>query len=258
MKYGCIIDRDDERDFKFSQHPKAAAPITLPDVWDMRPHLPLVYDQGQLGSCTGNATAGCVHAINPIVFGLDDPPSRLFPYYWGRAAEGTINEDSGAMIRDVVKGVAQYGIPSESTWPYNVKRFAETPTQAAIDEAGKAKAISYHRVSCEYLDELRTCLYRMGPVIFGMTLFESFESSWTAKSGRVTVPKDGEREVGGHAMLLVGYDHPGKQFIVRNSWGKDWGLSGYCLIPYDLFLQWANDAWCIDMMSDPVVPSVHG
>ena len=34
---------------------------------------------------------------------------------------------------------------------------------------------------------------------------------------------------GRHAMLIVGYT--GNFFIVKNSWGADWGDQGYCYIP---------------------------
>jgi hypothetical protein len=37
--------------------------------------------------------------------------------------------------------------------------------------------------------------------------------------------------VGGHVVLVVGYDDPGQYFIVKNSWG-DWGERGYFRIDY--------------------------
>lgn len=40
---------------------------------------------------------------------------------------------------------------------------------------------------------------------------------------------------GGHAMVLVGFDDTTRMFVVRNSWGADWGDHGYCYISYDFF-----------------------
>ena len=39
---------------------------------------------------------------------------------------------------------------------------------------------------------------------------------------------------GRHAMLLVGYT--GNFYIVKNSWGTDWGQQGYCLIPKNVLM----------------------
>ena len=72
------------------------------------------------------------------------------------------------------------------------------------------------------------------PIIFGLSLFGSFDKQ--RKPGYVPEPSEGEtgREShGGHAMLAVGYSDPDEMFIVRNSWGPDWGDKGYCYIPYD-------------------------
>ena len=37
---------------------------------------------------------------------------------------------------------------------------------------------------------------------------------------------------GGHAILIVGYDDANQCFIVKNSWGDDWGEAGYFKIAY--------------------------
>ena len=45
-------------------------------------------------------------------------PSRLFIYYNERVIEGTVDEDSGAMLRDGIKSVSKQGAPHERLWPY--------------------------------------------------------------------------------------------------------------------------------------------
>ena len=53
--------------------------------------------------------------------------------------------------------------------------------------------------------------------------------------------------LGGHAMLLVGYDDGDGTFIVRNSWGADWGDRGYCRMSYETFQTSlaANTTWIL-------------
>lgn len=44
-----------------------------------------------------------------------------------------------------------------------------------------------------------------------------------------------EEFLGGHAMLVVGYDDEGGYLIVRNSWVEQWGDNGYCYLPYEYY-----------------------
>ena len=95
--------------------------LGLPAKMDMRPQCAPVYDQGQLGSCTGNAIAAAVQfdrskqSLTP-----DFVPSRLFIYYNERAIEHTVGQDTGAMIRDGIKSVAKVGVCPEPEWPYHI------------------------------------------------------------------------------------------------------------------------------------------
>jgi C1A family cysteine protease len=61
------------------------------------------------------------------------------------------------------------------------------------------------------------------------------------------MPSPNEQLLGGHAVLAVGYDDSQRRFIIRNSWGKDWGMQGYFTIPYAYLLDdnLADDFWTI-------------
>src|SRR5712671_712702 len=114
-KYGYIPDLPDHRDRRLAF---LSAPIPLPAVVDLRPKMPPVYDQGQLGSCTGNAIAAAVQFERKKQgMGPDFAPSRLFIYYNERVIEGTVGTDAGAQIRDGIKAVAALGVcPEQPDW----------------------------------------------------------------------------------------------------------------------------------------------
>jgi len=246
--YGWTPDLPDQRDRRYRAPLARIGP--LPARVDLRQGCPPVYDQGALGSCTANAIAGAI-AFDQIKQALTDlfTPSRLFIYYNERVMEGTVDEDAGAMIRDGIKSVARQGAPHEALWPYQIARFRTRPVPPAYVDARKHPAVLYQRITQE-LQQFRGCLASGFPFVFGFSVFESFESAAVARTGTVPMPALSERLLGGHAVLAVGYDHPARRFIVRNSWGKGWGAAGYFTMPYD-YLTGADlsaDFWSITLV----------
>ena len=244
-RYGWVPDLPDQRDHIFAAPPPVVA--TLPASVDLRPGCPPVYDQGQLGSCTGNAIAGALEFDQKKEGAADVfAPSRLFIYFNERTMEGTVKSDSGAQIRDGIKSVAVMGACHEDLWPYDIAKFASKPSKAAFSDARKHTAVSYQRVSQD-LTQLRGCIAAGYPFVFGFTVYDSFESKDVASSGHAPMPASGESVLGGHAVLAVGYEDANQWFVVRNSWGDGWGMSGYFTLPYAYLTQsnLASDFWTI-------------
>ena len=241
-RYGWIPDLPDARDLLFAPPPEHAQ--GLPPSIDLRSKMPPVYNQGQLGSCTANAIAGAVEFAEMGEGEGEATPSRLFIYYGERQIEGTVGQDSGAQIRDGIKVVATTGVPAETDWPYDITKFAEQPPQQAYQDAAKSKAIQYLSVAPNYL---KGALAVNFPVVIGFTVYSGFESPEVAQTGVLNLPQRGEQVVGGHAVLVVGYDDASQRFTVRNSWGEGWGQAGYFTMPYAYLLNpsLSSDFWTI-------------
>ena len=190
--YGWVPDLPDRRDILFGVVRKVVA--KLPPSVNLVPGCSPIEDQGQLGSCTGNALAGAVEFLEK----KDGVPfvdvSRLFIYYNERVIEHSVNSDAGAMIRDGIKTLAKQGACSEKSWPYVISKFKVKPTPACYKDAAQHQITSYQRIST--LDEMRTCLADGYPFVFGFTVYESFESQQVAKTGVVPMPKSGETGIG--------------------------------------------------------------
>src|SRR6266702_898905 len=95
----------------------------------------------------------------------------------------------------------------------------------------KYTAVQYQRVD-QSLAQMKGCLAAGSPIVIGFTVYESFESSAVAQTGDAPMPGPGEQVLGGHAVLVVGYDDATSRFRLRNSWGTGWGKKGYFTLPY--------------------------
>jgi C1A family cysteine protease len=247
--YGWLPDLPDQRDFAYSViKPRIAK---LPSKVDLRSKCSQIENQEELGSCTANALVGALEflEIKDRVKFVD--LSRLFVYYNERAIEGTVNQDSGAFLRDGIKSLAKQGVCPETEWPYRIRDFTKKPNRNCYSDAEKHQITSYLRISTP--DEMRTCLADGFPFVFGFTVYSAFESFEVAKTGVVNLPGSKERVVGGHAVMAVGYNDSQKRFTVRNSWGSDWGMKGYFTMPYDYLDPKSNlaaDFWTIRMSEE--------
>jgi C1A family cysteine protease len=242
--FGWQRDLPDARDFMYSAPMPHLA--KMPAHVDLRAQCPAVYDQGQLGSCTANGIGAAVEFDQRKQKKTEYVPSRLFIYYNERAIEGTVNQDSGAQIRDGIKVVAQLGAPPESMLPYDISKFTQKPSAAVYAEAKKDLVKVYARVQ-QVQSQMMGCLADGYPFVFGFTVYESFESDQVAKTGIVPMPSPGEQVLGGHCVVAVGYDTKTRQFLIRNSWGVNWGQAGYCMMPFEYLLnsQYSSDFWTI-------------
>lgn len=244
-RYGWKPDLPDIRDTYHSVH---LITENLPSCVDLRAtNMPPVYDQGHLGSCTANAIAGALH-YDELKQSLPNvaAPSRLFIYYNERDMEGNVGTDSGAAIRDGIQSVHTQGYCNETTWPYDITRFTQKPSTACYTEALQHTTLEYKRVKQD-MNNIRAVLASGFPVVYGFTVYESFESAETARTGVVSMPHKKESVLGGHAILAVGYDDDKKHVIFRNSWGEGWGDKGYGYMPYDYISNedLADDFWTV-------------
>jgi C1A family cysteine protease len=245
-RYGYIPDLPDHRDRAL----RVAKAVTPPKTLNLATHVAFtfpIYDQGELGSCTANAIGAAFEYELRRQKLAEFTPSRLAIYYSERKIEGTIASDAGAMIRDGMKVIAKDGAADEHLWPYDIARFTQTPPDSYYAAAALRQCVSYERVPQDE-PSIREAIASLYPIVFGISVFESFESAEVARTGIVPLPSASEAMLGGHAILMSGYTTRVTDF--RNSWGPDWGKHGYGTLSWDYVLNpdLADDFWIIKLL----------
>lgn len=214
----------------------------LPGKVDLRNHMSPVEDQSQCNSCCANAVAGAFEYLNMrhCKENGDTPAdiSRLFIYYVGRKRDQeTFFEkgplcDEGITIGGAITAMQTHGACMESEWPYDLKGVNKKPTEECFEKARRHKVLEASRIPVD-LDSMRRCLAEGHPIVFGLKLTQRF---FRPRQGFCATPDPSDPQSadhGLHAMLLVGYNDRQSIFVVRNSWGPDWGDQGYGYVPYD-------------------------
>lgn len=239
-----------------------APTATLPRNVDLRSQFPPVYDQGQLGSCTANATCAAVQFLLPYFMG-----SRLFLYYQERVLLNQVAVDYGGYLHDCVSVLENTGIAAETDWPYVISQFAVAPPAAAYAAAPSHKVLQSINIPVD-TQQLKGCLAAGYPWVFGIALYTSFFNNtaccygstvngvFVKPTGIVTIPAPGEAIYGYHAICAVGYDDDNEWWVIRNSWGTGIGDNGHFYFPYEyLTAQYmASDIWTIrTITSGPAV-----
>jgi hypothetical protein len=221
-----------------------------------------VWDQTTTSSCTGQSTETCISLQSGWT-----PRSRLQLYWNGREEIGETRVDNGAYIRDVIKRAGKTGAGSEALWPFSPNRVTQKPSRQVGYSAARHKVFSYHRLQSR--NEFLSCLAQGYAFVIGFMCYEDFVNpeSYVDRTGVLLFPKGDEADMGGHAVCVIGYDNdfrnsewgkealaagidvPSTVYIVRNSWGKEWGRNGNFAVDSRYFenTNLADDAWTVRM-----------
>jgi C1A family cysteine protease len=256
---GWIADDVDERDKTNFIDTSAGLPVSV----DLREWCSPIENQGAINSCTAHAAITLVEYFQKRASGKYLDASRLFLYKVTRNLL-KYQEDKGANARTTMKALAMFGVPPEEYWPYDQTKLYEEPPAFCYALASEYKALEYYRIDVKdvtrdvVLEQIKANLAANRPLMFGAILHQGCANQ-AMKTGKFPVPSDSDTNWFGHTMAAVGYDDTIKiqnadstdiettgAFLIQNSWGTDWGDSGYGWLPYEYVLRpLSNDWWTI-------------
>jgi hypothetical protein len=211
-------------------------------IIDLRSNFGVLYDQGKIGSCTANALCSIFEYDATNGF----KGSRLFLYYNERIFINETEKDEGAFIEDGIKALKIYGLCSEKDWEYKIENVFIKPPKEIYIKAKNNFLIEAININ-NNLKTIKEWLNKNEPITVGIAIYSNFMSFTATKTGMITKPSKSDTFIGGHAVVICGYDDFKQLFILRNSWGDYWGDNGYFYLPYDYITNTnlCNDLWII-------------
>ncbi len=207
-----------------------------------------VRDTGEEGSIVGFAVA---YSVEYQIYKQHQKHIRISPrqiYYYARINSNLdIKEDNGAFIKGGVKSVHQTGAIDEKEWPYKAGEFNKKPPASE-------KNATHYKVKeifpIKNLQEIKDSIRSYGPIVIGITVFESmYSDEHSNEDGVLRMPKEKESINGAIAVCIVGFDDKTKLFKFIHYWGKQWGDKGFGYVPYEYVQKYSDDGWALNDIS---------
>lgn len=207
--------------------------VVLPEVWDLRPQLRQVRDQGTQGTCSAQ-TASCMKEWQEsadVEFDKYMSPQFIYNLRPNQGSEGMYPRDTMEILRKI-------GSVPENLYPYGTNKKI---SESLLHTASNYVIEGYAQIGT--VDSLKKALFANGPCYIAFPVYNANKMEFWKQD----FPN--QPMLGGHAVTVVGYLKD--KFIIRNSWSIAWGDNGYTYLSFaDWGLQW--ECWTtIDADSNP-------
>jgi hypothetical protein len=216
----------------------------LPAKVDLSGNMPPPGHQGNLNACVGWAMAYALKSYEEKVengtsyFSGDriDPTKVFSPaFIYNQCNNG---RDGGVFYPDAFNLLSEKGAATWADMPYDGKDFTTQPSADVKARAKRYRVDFWRQVNAKDTKEIKAHLNAGFPVLIGAAVDEAFVKLPAGK-----IWKSLGRALGGHAMILVGYDDAKNAFRIMNSWGPGWCEDGFCWVDYDFFRNNINEAY---------------
>ena len=213
--------------------------INLPFSFSLKEKVKQVYNQMSMNSCSANAAANFLSLSDKV----DCNISRLFLYFCTRYIDNNYMlpiADSGATLRNVFTSINQYHCHcvEEVKYPYEIEKVNSIPPREIFEEAmtvDKCSSISYRQIMPTKYNLKYILAHLKKPILFGIMVYSKF-FKLTKEHDILNVPSASDEVLGGHAVVLVGYDDTTQTYDILNSHGSQFSDGGYFRLKYEYAL----------------------
>jgi hypothetical protein len=217
----------------------------LPASVDLSPNMPPPGQQGSQNSCVGWAIA---YAVKSYQEKLDEGWSYYLPD--GRLSAARVfspsfiynqcnhGQNVPILYMDAFNVLSEEGAALWNDMPYKADDFTSKPSAEVVAKAGRYKIDFWRQVNIQDIKEVKSHLHAGYPVLIGANVDAAFVKQ---PAGRIWDSIG--TPIGGHAMVVVGYDDARRAFRLMNSWGNQWADGGYCWVEYEHFRRVVNEGY---------------
>jgi len=224
----------------------AAAPA-IPSSKDLRETWWEINDQKATGSCVGWATADSVirwHFVKANQLPQDQLLSPRFIWMASKETDqfvsypSTFIELEGTSLKAALDIARKFGNVLDSELLFDSGKLYQKDAQTFYALAAQRKIASYFNLKINAA-QWRVWLATHGPILTRLNVDATWENAKATHGNLDKYQSDSTR--GGHAVSLVGYTSD--RFIVRNSWGEEWGDEGFGYASIDYALAAFTEAY---------------
>ncbi len=211
---------------------------------DISSELGPVRDQGRRGTCLAFAT--CAAHEQARLRRRGEPRRQLGEelLYW-RCKQLDGDHEEGTSVSSASCALRQPGQSAAGLWPYQGERDASAadycPPPAALDRSAMRRASLVETAASA--ENIQSLLNSGQAVVLAIRLWDQF---FTAHRGALQAPSPTDLIVGGHAVVVVGFDKDGKRLLIRNSWGRSWGAEGHAWLPEEALETIGLGSWIVE------------
>lgn len=206
-------------------------------------------NQANCGSCVAFASIGTMETQMRIASGnpnynISLSPENLFMC-------GGASCETGWMPTDAAEFLQNNGVVDEACAPYKSGATGEDMACSAVcaDSAKRTYKISGYTQPTSYFKDVNAVKQALqnGPLVTTIMVYEDFMSYSSGVYKHTT-----GKFLGGHAIGIVGYDDSTQSFIIRNSWGPEWGENGFGHVSYTDLSGVGSQTWSFQ------IPAING